>query len=62
MTKISAFDEAYCLETFKKLLAVDSTTGQYEELQTLLCSVTPPFKLPPMFAEGANDAQIGMDR
>ena len=33
-----------------------------QALQTLLCSVTPPFKLPPMFAEGANDAQIGMDR
>ena len=39
MTKIPSFDEAYCLDTFKKLLAVDSTTGQYEELQTLLCSM-----------------------
>lgn len=38
MTKAPAFDEAYCLETFKKLLAVDSTTGQYEEAQAIICS------------------------
>ena len=33
------FDEAYCLETFKRLLEVDSTTGQYEEIQKLLCVI-----------------------
>ena len=33
------FDEKYCLETFKRLLAVDSTTGQYEEIQKLLCAI-----------------------
>ena len=33
------FDETYCLETFKRLLAVDSTTGQYEEIQKLTCSI-----------------------
>ena len=38
MTKLPAFDADYCLETFKKLLAVDSTTGQYEEIQSLICS------------------------
>ena len=30
------FDELYCIETFRKLLAVDSTTGQYEKIQELL--------------------------
>lgn len=33
------FDEKYCLESFEKLLAVDSTTGFYEESQALLCSL-----------------------
>lgn len=33
------FDEAYCIETFKRLLAVDSTTGQYEEIQKLTCAI-----------------------
>ena len=28
-----AFDENYCLEQFQKLLAIDSTTGQYREIQ-----------------------------
>ena len=27
------FDEKYCLETFKTLLAIDSVTGEYEEIQ-----------------------------
>ena len=30
------FDENYCLDAFRRLLAVDSTTGQYEEIQKLL--------------------------
>ena len=33
------FDQAYCLDMFRRLLAVDSTTGQYEEIQSLLCSI-----------------------
>lgn len=33
------FDETYCLETFAKLVKVDSTTGQYEEIQALLCDL-----------------------
>ena len=33
------FDENYCIETFKRLLAVDSTTGQYEEIQQLACDI-----------------------
>ena len=33
------FDETYCLDAFRRLLAVDSTTGQYEEIQKLLCAM-----------------------
>ena len=35
--KMYDFDEKYCLETFEKLINVDSTTGQYEEIQKLIC-------------------------
>ncbi|MBQ3706005.1 MAG: M42 family metallopeptidase [Clostridia bacterium] len=28
-----SFDEAYCLKAFQDLLGIDSTTGQYEEIQ-----------------------------
>ena len=34
--KIPEFDSAYCLEMFQRLLAVDSTTGQYEQIQELV--------------------------
>lgn len=33
------FDEDHCLDTFKRLLATDSTTGQYEEIQRLVVSM-----------------------
>ncbi|MBE7005029.1 MAG: M42 family metallopeptidase, partial [Ruminococcaceae bacterium] len=33
------FDESYCLKTFERLLGADSTTGQYEEVQKLLCEL-----------------------
>ena len=33
------FDEKYCLETFKKLIEADSTTGQYQKIQQLLCKL-----------------------
>ena len=33
------FDEAFCLDAFQRLLAVDSTTGQYREIEDLLCSM-----------------------
>ena len=33
------FDQEYCLDMFRKLVAVDSTTGQYEEIQRVLCEV-----------------------
>ena len=34
-----SFDEKYCLDMFEKLAGVDSTTGQYKELQGLLCGI-----------------------
>ena len=34
-----AFDQTFCLETFEKLLSVDSTTGWYEDIQALTCSM-----------------------
>ena len=34
-----AFDESYCLDAFQQLLAVDSTTGQYREIEDLLCEM-----------------------
>ena len=40
------FDEKYCLDTFKRLLDVDSTTGQYEELQALVCRILDELKTP----------------
>ena len=33
------FDEKYCISTFERLLDVDSTTGQYEQIQQLLCQI-----------------------
>ena len=33
------FDEKYCIEVFKRLLEVDSTTGQYEKIQKLICEI-----------------------
>ena len=32
------FDEQYTIETFKKLLAIDSTTGQFREIQNWVIS------------------------
>ena len=36
-TSLPAFDRETCLRYFRQLIAVDSTTGQYEEIQALLC-------------------------
>ena len=33
------FDENSCIEFFKRLLRADSTTGQYEEVQKVLCEI-----------------------
>ena len=34
-----SFDESTCLDAFRRLLAVDSTTGYYEEIQGLICTM-----------------------
>ncbi len=36
---MDGFDEKYCIQTFERLLDVDSTTGQYEQIQQLLCQI-----------------------
>ena len=33
------FDIEYCIKTFRTLLGADSTTGKYEEVQKVLCSI-----------------------
>lgn len=33
------FDEEYCLQVLRDLLASDSTTGFYEEIETLICGI-----------------------
>ena len=33
------FNEEYCLEAFRRLLGADSTTGQYEQVQELICKM-----------------------
>ena len=40
------FDEKYCLEAFERLLKIDSTTGQYEEIQALLCEMLDEIDVP----------------
>ena len=39
MQSFPAFDRSYCLDVFRRLLAVDSTTGQYEQIQNLVCDM-----------------------
>ena len=34
-----SFDQAYCIKAFQTLLGADSTTGQYEEIQQLVCGM-----------------------
>ncbi len=33
------FDQSYCLDTFRRLIAVDSTTGQYEKIQQTVTEI-----------------------
>ena len=40
------FDEKYCLEVFERLLAADSTTGQYEEVQGVLRGILDELGIP----------------
>lgn len=43
---MNQFDEKYCIDCFQKLLKADSTTGQYEEVQALLCSMLEELHIP----------------
>ena len=43
---MQTFDEQYCLDTFRRLLAADSTTGQYEEVQAVLCAILDELGIP----------------
>ena len=43
---MSSFREALCLDLFQKLISVDSTTGQYEEIQKLVCSMLDEMDVP----------------
>ena len=57
---MKAFDEAYCLDTFRRLLAVDSTTGQYEEIQRLLCAMLDELGVPyTLLRKGGVIAELG---
>ncbi len=40
------FDRDYCISAFKKLLGADSTTGQYLEVQRVLCALLDEIKVP----------------
>ena len=40
------FDKDYCMEAFAKLLGADSTTGQYEEVQRVLCGMLDELHVP----------------
>ena len=40
------FDEAYCIDTFKRLLEADSTTGQYEQIQRLTADMLDELGVP----------------
>ena len=41
-----SFDENYCLKTFGRLLAADSTTGRYEEVQALTAAMLDELGVP----------------
>jgi putative aminopeptidase FrvX len=43
---IPAFDRGTCLAYFRRLIAVDSTTGWYEEIQSLLCRMLEELGIP----------------
>ena len=36
---MKSFDQAFCLDCFRRLLAVDSTTGQVQPIQDLCCQI-----------------------
>ena len=57
---MKAFDESFCLDAFRRLLAVDSTTGQYEEIQKLLCTMLDELGVPyTLVHKGGVIAELG---
>ena len=54
------FDQDYCIEAFKTLLGADSTTGQYEEVQRVLCGMLDALKVPYIMThKGGVIAELG---
>ena len=57
---MKCFDEKYCLKTFERLLACDSTTGQSEEIQDLVCVILKELGCEPVKThKGGVIAEIG---
>ena len=40
------FDQSYCLDVFRRLIAVDSTTGQYEKIQQMVTEILDELEYP----------------
>ena len=59
------FDERACLELFETLLKVDSTTGQYEEIQKtvtqMLDELGADYKDAVVFGDALNDMSMFVD-
>ena len=54
------FDETYCLDSFRRLLAADSTTGQYEEVQSVVCAMLRELGVPyTLVRKGGVIAELG---
>ena len=57
---MKAFDESTCLDAFRRLLAVDSTTGYYEEIQSLICTMLDELGCPySLVRKGGVIAELG---
>ena len=57
---INTFDERYTLDTFQRLLAVDSTTGQYQAIQEKAAEIIRDLGFSPQFSwKGGILADLG---
>ena len=57
---MTSFNEQYCIDTFRRLLAADSTTGQYEEIQKLVCTMLEEMGYPyKVLRKGGVIAELG---
>ena len=45
-----ALDERYCMNVLEELLKIDSTTGQFREIQDYVKTHTAPYKYPRIIA------------